>query len=258
MKPSVNASFRLFLLLTLLHMLWVTSGFFSEGIAAATSLSWLFHLSAWGFYAFLYSLIAVLPAWVGSVFIKRHPRLLAGLAIGLTSAGLMFIKSDLMIYDLYRFHFNGFVWNLMTTKGGLASLGTSGGTYISIAWSVLVVTLVQALLWSASIRYAQVRLPRRAAVLVWLLAPLLFATQGLIYGISDVKNIGAVLDTAEVYPFYQQILMRKLAARFGMEIERNQHHNHRLSVDTARLHYPAQPMHYQSVDHPPKIGRAHV
>ncbi len=253
MKSSNHAAFRLFLLLTLLHMLLETSGFFSEGIAAATNLSLLFHVSAWGFYAFLYSLIAVLPAWLSSLFLKRHPRLLAGLAIGLTSAGLMFIKSDLMIYDLYRFHFNSFVWNLMTTKGGLASLGTSGGTYISIAWSVLLVFLIQALLWSASARYAQMKLLRRAAILVWMLAPILFATQGLIYGISDVKNIAAVLDTAEVYPFYQQILMRKLAARFGMEIERNQHHNHHLTVDTSRLKYPLQPLRYQSVNRPPNI-----
>lgn len=234
-------------------MLWVTWGFFSEGVAAATHISWLFHLSAWGFYAFLYSLIAVLPAWLSSIFLKRHSRLLAALAVALTSAGLMFIKSDLMIYDLYRFHFNGFVWNLMTTKGGMASLGTSGATYIAIAWSVLLVLSLQLLFWFMSLRLEQVTLARRSAVAVWLVAPLMFATQGLIYGISDVKNIGAVLDTAEVYPFYQQILMRKLAARFGMEIERNHSHNHRLSVDTARLHYPLQPLNYQAVDHPLNI-----
>lgn len=253
MKPSNHAVFRLFLLLTTLHMLWVTWGFFSEGVAAATHISWLFHLSAWGFYAFLYSLIAVLPAWLSSIFLKRHSRLLAALAVGLTSAGLMFIKSDLMIYDLYRFHFNGFVWNLMTTKGGMASLGTSGATYIAIAWSVLLVLSLQLLFWFMSLRLEQATLARRSAVAVWLVATLMFATQGLIYGISDVKNIGAVLDTAEVYPFYQQILMRKLAARFGMEIERNRSHNHRLSVDTARLHYPLQPLNYQAVDHPPNI-----
>ncbi len=253
MKPSNHAVFRLFLLLTTLHMLWVTWGFFSEGVAAATHISWLFHLTAWGFYAFLYSLIVVLPAWLSSIFLKRHSRLLAALAVGLTSAGLMFIKSDLMIYDLYRFHFNGFVWNLMTTKGGMASLGTSGATYIAIAWSVLLVISLQLLFWIMSLRLEQVTLARRSAVAIWLVAPLMFATQGLIYGISDVKNIGAVLDTAEVYPFYQQILMRKLAARFGMEIERNRSHNHRLSVDTARLHYPLQPLNYQAVDHPPNI-----
>lgn len=234
-------------------MLWVTWGFFSEGVAAATSISWLFHVCAWGFYAFLYSFIAVLPAWLSGLLIRHQPRLLAVLAITLTSAGLMFLKSDLMVYDLYRFHFNGFIWNLVTTKGGLSSLGTSGGTYLSIAWSVLLVILIQSLFWAVSVRYAQLKLPKRAGVLMWLLVPLLFVSQGLIYGISDVKNIGAVLDTAEVYPFYQQVLMRKLAARFGMEIERNTHHNHRLSVDTARLHYPLQTLNYQSVDHPPNI-----
>lgn len=232
-------------------MLWVTWGFFSEGTAVATPVSWLFHVCAWGFYAFLYSLIALSPAWLAGVLIKRHPKLLAGLAIGLTSAGLMFIKSDLMIYDLYRFHFNGFVWNLMTTKGGMSSLGTSGGTYVSIAWSVTLVILIQSLLWVASTRLAQSTIPKRSAVFLFLLAPLLFVVQGLIYGISDVKNVGAVLDTAEVYPFYRQVLMRSLAARFGMDIER--HHNHRLSVDTARLHYPLQPIHYQPVKNPPNI-----
>lgn len=35
MNPSIHANFRLFLLLTFLHMLWITSGFFAEGVAAA-------------------------------------------------------------------------------------------------------------------------------------------------------------------------------------------------------------------------------
>jgi uncharacterized protein len=251
MKPSNNAVFRLFLLLTTLHMLWVTWGFLSEGVAAATSLSWIFHLSAWGFYAFLYSLIVVLPAWLASLFLRAYPRLLAALAIVLSSAGLMFIKSDLMIYDLYRFHFNGFIWNLMTTKGGLASLGTSGGTYVSIAGSVLLVAMIQTIFWIISVRHPQFKLARISAIVIWILAPILFVIQGLIYGISDVKNIGAVLDTAEVYPFYQHVLIRSLAARYGMDIERR--HDHRLSVDTARLHYPLQAINYQSVNHPPNI-----
>ncbi len=251
MKPSIHANFRLFLLLTFLHMLWITSGFFAEGVAAASGLSFIFHLSAWGFYAFLYSLIAVLPAWLAGLFLKQSSKVLAALAIVLTTTVLMFIKSDLMIYDLYRFHFNGFIWNLMTTKGGLASLGTSGGTYVSIVWSVLCVLLLQSVMWAIA-RFQAHRQPLRlSAVLVWAVIPILFVTQGLIYGISDVKNIGAVLDTAEVYPFYQQILMRKLAAKFGMEMERQT--NHRLSVDTGRLHYPLQPLDYQPVHNPPNI-----
>lgn len=35
MKPTIHANFQLFLLFTFLHMLWVTSGFFAEGVAAA-------------------------------------------------------------------------------------------------------------------------------------------------------------------------------------------------------------------------------
>lgn len=245
---SHHAQFRLFLCLTSMHMLWITSSFFVEGVTSAGALGWVFHIAAWGFYTFLFSFIAVMPAWLlGTLFKRAAP----GLAIGLSSAGLMLMKSDVMIYDLYRFHFNGFIWNLVTTRGGLSSLGTSNGTYLSIVLSVALVLAIQIVLWKVSVRYATDKTARRAVIVQWSLIPLLFVVQGMIYGLSEAKNEGAILDTAEVYPYFQRIRMHHLASQLGIHVERQ--HAHKLSVDTARIRYPLKPVTFSSVAHPPNI-----
>lgn len=229
-------------------MLWVTSAFFVEGVSAAGLLGWVFHLSAWGFYSFLFSLGAVLPAWLLATVFKRAAPVLA---ISLSSLGLMLMKSDVMIYDLYRFHFNGFIWNLVTTPGGLSSLGTSGGTYWSIFMSVLWVLVLQVVLWRLSGRYAAHPPARLAVITQWGLVPMLFVVQGMIYGLSEAKNDGAILDTAEVYPYFQRIRMHHLASQLGIDVERQ--HAHQLSVDTARIRYPLQAVTFNPVAHPPNI-----
>ena len=88
------------------------------------------HLS----YAFMLLAVSMLPALlmmavfsiplIGrqiSAGIQRTIVLL--LAVAGTSILQVFIYADRNVFDLYGFHFNGFVWNLIFTRGGLDSLG---------------------------------------------------------------------------------------------------------------------------------------
>jgi len=47
------------------------------------------------------------------------------MAISTTSATLIALYADRQIYHLFGFHFNSFVMNLITTPGGIASMGGS-------------------------------------------------------------------------------------------------------------------------------------
>ena len=242
---------RLYWCLTALHMLWVSHGFFHAGVATGSALSLAFHLSAWLSYSVLYALVGVLPASIHALVRGQVSRVTALLALLGSVAALMFIQSDRMIYDLYNFHFNGFIWNLMTTKGGLSSLGTSDATYVSIALSVAMVILLQWLAWWLSQRWRQWALPTVCSKAILLLAGLLFLLQAVIYGLSDARNDGAILDTATVYPFYKKVTFRGLAEKMGMQTVR--HHNNHLNVDTSRLHYPLSKVDFQPVQQPPNI-----
>ncbi len=242
---------KLFLGLTTLHMLATCWGFFSIAAQATTGAAVWFHVCAWLFYSFAYAVVTLIPAWLQSLLARTINRYTALLALTFSVIGILLVRSDLMIYDLYNFHFNGFIWNLVTTKGGLASLGTSDETYVAIGISVAIVILIQLLAWWLSTRMQSFKpavLLTRPLYLVVLLA---FVAQAVLYGISDVKNNGAILDSATVYPFYKRITFRSWAEKMGVQTVR--HSSNHLNVDTSRIQYPLSPVTFSAVQQPPNI-----
>lgn len=251
MSMKKTSPLALFLPLTLLHMLVACWGFFSIGIQSATGAAFWFHVCAWLFYSFAYAVVTIIPAWIQSLLARGVNRLTAILAVVCSVTGILLLKSDLMIYDLYNFHFNGFIWNLVTTKGGLASLGTSQQTYVAIGLSIVAALGIQLFAWWLSARAYNSRFAATCTRPLYLLVLLAFVGQALIYGISDVKNDGAVLDSATVYPFYQHITFRSWAEKLGVQTVR--HSSNHLNVDTSRIQYPLTNIQFSEVRQPPNI-----
>jgi uncharacterized protein len=73
----------------------------------------------------------------------------------------------------------------------------------------------------------------------------------MIYGVSDIRNDGAILETSKVYPFYGRVTFRSVAAKFGIKSERTD--KIQLSVDTTRINYPLAKVAFHQVDRPPNI-----
>ncbi|HQR50023.1 MAG TPA: sulfatase-like hydrolase/transferase [Methylophilaceae bacterium] len=252
MRTHLTAALKNFALLSWLHMLTVTWAYFRmANPEIAFSLPLLFHVLTWANYSLLYLLPGLLPAVLLARFWPARRMLTAAAAILGTSLCILFIRSDSVIYDLYSFHFNGFVVNLLTTPGGIASLGGGNDTYVSIALIALGHALVQAALWKAGTWFAS----KRRSFLRWhlVLALLVLAMVGerVIYGVSDIRNDGAILDTSRVYPFYGRTTFRGVASKFGVNPQRQ----NKLSVtlDATRLNYPLQPVAYEMVVKPPNI-----
>ena len=115
---------RLFFALSWVHMLWQTFAFFkSAAPAPELSPAFVFHLLTW----LSYSAIYLLPAGLLSLLARRcWPRrrnTLIAIAVVASALTLLMVRVDRSIYDLYNFHFNGFVLNLLLTPGGIESLG---------------------------------------------------------------------------------------------------------------------------------------
>ena len=55
----------------------------------------------------------------------------------------MMIFADYKIFTMFGFHFNGFVWNLITTPGGIRSMGADLSTHISVALFAIFFVLMQ-------------------------------------------------------------------------------------------------------------------
>ena len=116
--------------------------------------------------------------------------------LGLIVVLLVFI--DLQLFKLYEYHINAFVWNLVTTPGGLAALGASQETISTVVVLVAVAALVLAVLLLLLHRVAAKSpaepgrpVPRMAASLAVLLFLTLLVTEG-VYAFSaytDRKSV---------------------------------------------------------------------
>lgn len=239
-----------FFLLTWLHMLWLTSGFLYLGLGTVgLNLNSLFHVTAWP----LYSLIYLLPA-IGFTLAAR--RLVKGsvlpvvfFAVLLSVLTLLLIRTDSMIYDLYAFHINSFVLNLIFTPGGISSLGSGSESFVSFFLLGMRVLFIQSAFMLLALWQTRCLHVRYWHIATWLLG--LFLVQGTVYGISDVGNMGAVLDSSKVYPLFQRMRFRTLAAKFGFE--HKSRNEFAAAIDDANLNYPLAAVEFAAVEQPPNI-----
>jgi uncharacterized protein len=250
MTTALKKTFWIFVMLTSIHMMTVTWGFLQQALPDLNPTpALLYHFLVWASYSIIYVLLALTPVYLLVRFVPTMSKLIAVSAVVLSSAVLQFMQADLMIYDLYNFHFNGFIWNLVTTAGGVSSLGSGKDTYISIMLSVLFTVLVQCALWAISNKLS-LRVAIRGRHLAWLIIPMFFV-QALMYGVSDVKNYGPILSAVQTYPFYKKVTFRGVAEKLGFKAVRS--NENKLSIDTSRIQYPLKAFKYEAVENPPNI-----
>lgn len=244
-----------FFCLTWLHTLWLTHAYFAGGSGApGSSLELLFHAAAWPCYSLIY-LLPALGVTALCAGLRPGGSMLPPIAGVLSSAlALLLIRADSIVYDLYAFHINSFVLNLVFTPGGLASLGSGAESFASIALVSLRILLVQAGLMLLAVRLAR-RAPWFARRRPWLallgLFLGLFTLQGAVYGLSDASNVGAVLDSADAYPLFQRVRFRSLARRFGFEHARRP--GLAMRVSSTALNYPRAPVRFRASQSTPNI-----
>jgi membrane-anchored protein YejM (alkaline phosphatase superfamily) len=188
-----------------------------------------------------YSLLYLLPAFLPSVlaeYLLRLPGLkniaakrsgsiiVYGLALIGMSLLQVLLYTDRVVFDLYGFHFNGFVWNLIFTRGGLESLGGSNSTMWSFALIVTAMFAVQAILLAAVIG-----IPRVHAAVSALLKPrrivlglCLFAVIGIFervtFGICSLRAFRPVLAASGAFPMYMPTSFTSLAHSMGVVVVR--------------------------------------
>lgn len=211
----------------------------------------VFHLTVWATYSLAYIMPGLLLTVAAYKLARTWPRSVAAVSIVGTSLCLLFIRADSVIYNLFNFHFNGFVVNLLLTPGGVQSLGGGNETYWTIAFIAVGHVSLQALAWVASgwlgkgdrrIRWAPV-----AAVLV-----VAMLGERVAYGYADIRNDGRYLDAAKIYPFYGRTKFRTLAAKFGVVPTKRQPQM-AVAMGQGRLNYPAGELTFAPVTTPPNV-----
>ena len=217
-----------------------------------------------------YSVVYLLPAgiitmgsfWLLNGWQKKHASktidmVIYGIAIITTSLTLFILFTDRVVFRLFNFHLNGFVLNLMTTPGGLDSMGGSNSTTLTYVAIGLAILGVQTLLLAISIllyRYKNQAINRyihQYRILTLLLFIILATSQALIYGISSFKNNLPVIHVASALPLYQPLTMKGLAKKLGFKKSYTKQLN--LKPGEGSLVYPLQPLEIEKPTKPLNI-----
>lgn len=201
-----------------------------------------------------YAGMLVLPAWLLARAAGRlAPPVRIALALLLGSLLQVLLYVDRSVWALYGFHVNGFVWNLLTTRGGIESLGASDSSFLDFALIALGLTGLQAALYAAA-AFVVPRLAIPGLRLSRVLAILLLATLAERAAYAGAHFLGAtpLLELAQRVPFYQPATVNHLLGRV-LGFEQPRRTVERTARLTGRLHYPLAPLHIDEPARPPNL-----
>ncbi|MBK6908405.1 MAG: sulfatase-like hydrolase/transferase [Rhodocyclaceae bacterium] len=194
-------------------------------VSFAGSSAWLFALAGTASYSALYLLpVVVINFLLGKVLPTHRSshawRMWLRYAVAMLggSAALLAIYADYRLYALYQYHFNGFVWNLLTTPGGIAALGATSATERTVALQVMLITAAVGVTLGVLHAASQGRCRPRRGIARFMVAMMLLLTGvELTYAYSTYTGREALLLSADVIPFHLRSSGSKLMKALGVE-----------------------------------------
>jgi len=203
-------------------------------------------------YAFFYTLPgAVLSALAGAACCRtRAAKTVAAAVAGVCSAATtLLLLADLGLYHHFGFHFNLFVWNLLTTPGGFASMGLRSDTIVPLALAIVLALGGHFALVYFMIFFRGGALGRRFYCVfrgwrkyVWPVAVLLLLVGSCtLYAWHHFMKHSVPLLAAERFPAYQRTTMRDIFRGLGYREPRREELLLR-RPGSASIDYPKSPI----------------
>jgi len=237
-------------------LLMVVGRSYLASIPAGTSLlGWAVTLFA---YTSNFALLALVPAILSApvLLVRRRwlsftlPTLLFGLLT-------VFVYADSIIYVLWRFHFNGMIWNLLTTPGAGDTVTAGSGTVVYTVAAILIIFGVEfAFAWAGLPRllareFAARRRNRRGFIVFCSSIVLLIVLDKVFYDVGDLADNLEIVRLRGVLPLYQTVTMKRFAHRaFGFNASPKAH----LKANAGgAMDYPKSPIRFRSGSPRPNI-----
>ncbi len=182
----------------------------------------IFSIVVWLLYSVVYMIPSLLVLGLFRIFTKSKYVLypLAVLLLGITEG---FIFGDTFLFSIYNYHFNGFVWNLLTTPGGIESMGANSGTVLSFTLKISVWFIAHAVLltivikWRALRDFLGKRVTLRFGVVFTGFFLVLMTVQSLVYGFSHFYLYPPIIRVGEKFLGYAPLTVSSLAKKLGLE-----------------------------------------
>ncbi len=202
---------------------------------------------------FTYPLMYLAPAlliFVVSNILLAGKRLNVAIGIAVSALSALVIFSDFVLYKLYGFHINMFVWNIISTRGGIASLGFDQVSIYGLAGIGALVIVVFSLLWLLAGKLAVVRLPKLRYIFAIFFV--LTITERGIYAVNHFFSHGDVLSVANQWPLHQPAKASSLMESLGYQRSKER----LVEFDPASsgaIRYPMAKIDIEPVKNPPNI-----
>lgn len=165
-------------------------------------------------------------AWIASRLGLRG-RVLAISSAVLFTAYQVLIYIDTRTYDLFRYHFNGWVWAVITTEGVTDSIDLDRTFWIAAC--TIILGLLAAMYAFQRWRVARLRArgaqpPRlRLAVAALLIVLVPLGVEKTMYARADLLGEREITSAARLVPLYTRFTVRRVARKwFGLRSEKHQ------------------------------------
>lgn len=206
---------------------------------------WLFALPA------LVSTALILTFVPGVIFTAAAHFVKSTRVLGLVQSGiwilfLTLLFADTRVYNMFRYHMGGQVWNLVTVRGSEDAIHLGWQVYTAITLGLTIGMGVQLFLWKRAIRRAllQESLPTTRRVLLrpsfvigLVLLPVVFVEK-TIYAQADLTRDRQITHLARLFPLYARVPMEDFASKvLGVENELPPRPP-RIELDGFALDYP--------------------
>jgi membrane-anchored protein YejM (alkaline phosphatase superfamily) len=184
-------------------------------------------------YGLMYQAPAIISYWL----LRRWRFIAVSAALGASILGHVLVFFDSKLFDLYGFHINGFVWNLVTSPGGIESLGADQTNGLVVCGYLAALAMVHLGGLLLSIKLPRLHIPASKLVMLFLLAT---AAERGVYGYSNAQIYGPVLERGDAMPLYQPMKMNAFLNRLGVEVKKSS--NVKMEQAQGELEYPKHPI----------------
>jgi membrane-anchored protein YejM (alkaline phosphatase superfamily) len=174
-------------------------------------------------------------------------------AFALTTATAVAIVADGRVFEIFGFHLDGFVWNLVTTPGGIDSMGLgSEGEWSAVRVIGTLAGAHAALLWGARhLARSEARLAAPWRVYRFALPMIVLVALGerVTYAVGQARANASILMQANAFPVYLPITARTFLTRLGIATRRSDDLP-TLDNDSSQLAYPLVPIRVEPPERP--------
>ena len=242
----VLAYFFLMTYLVLLAITWDGIDFTSAHSDGALTLG--FAIVVWLSYGVIYLLPALIITWLVEKFVNRerevgHRAVFYPLAVLSTGITTLFFYANAKLFTLYGIFINSFVINLISTPGGLESLGASNASNATFALIALAFLLLQAVLLAATLfvyrKFGEPGwVPRRFFTGLLILFAIMTLGERMVYAYSTATGVTSVSALTQKVPYYLGLSARGVLSKFGVKVDRKKN----FQLTKGSLNYPLNPL----------------